>query len=82
MQTKEAMQLELSNKHELILSLQESKTAAEDRVIRLESDLQKEKEELTKLNSLFEAKKEEHLREERKVRNFEISDTKQKDMIK
>ncbi len=44
--------------------------------------MQKEREELTKLQSLFEAKKEEHLREERKVRNFEIADTKQKDMIK
>lgn len=32
--------------------------------------------------SRFEAKKEEHLREERKVKNFEISDVKQKEMIK
>jgi chromosome segregation ATPase len=34
------------------------------------------------LISKFEAKKEEHLREERKVKNFEISDSKQKEMIK
>jgi hypothetical protein len=44
--------------------------------------LSKEREELTKIISQFEAKKEEHLREERKTKNFEISDAKQKQMIK
>lgn len=82
MLTKDNMKNELRNKEELILALQESKQAAEDRTIRLETDLTKIKEEQTDLISKFEAKKEEHLREERKVKNFEISDAKQKDMIK
>jgi len=34
------------------------------------------------LTGMYESKKEAHLREERKVKNFEISDAKQKDMIK
>lgn len=50
--------------------------------MRLEADLNKEREDLTKLMSQYEAKKEEHLREERKVKQFEQSDIKQKDMIK
>ena len=82
MQTKNQMELTLRNKEEHILSLQEAKQASEDRSARLEADLAKERDELQKLMSLFEAKKEEHLREERKVKNFEISDTKQKDMLK
>jgi len=76
MLTKDNMKNELRNKEELILALQESKQAAEDRTIRLETDLTKIKEEQTDLISKFEAKKEEHLREERKVKNFEISDAK------
>ncbi len=76
------MKAELRNKEELIITLQEAKQASEDRANRLDSELSKEREELTKIISQFEAKKEEHLREERKTKNFEISDAKQKQMIK
>jgi len=82
MEAKDSMKAELRNKEELIITLQEAKQASEDRANRFESDLAKEREELTKIISQFEAKKEEHLREERKTKNFEISDAKQKQMIK
>lgn len=72
------MKAELRNKEELIITLQEAKQASEDRANRLDSELSKEREELAKIISQFEAKKEEHLREERKNKNFEISDAKQK----
>jgi hypothetical protein len=82
MEAKDSMKAELRNKEELIITLQEAKQASEDRANRLDSELSKEREELTKIISQFEAKKEEHLREERKTKNFEISDAKQKQMIK
>jgi hypothetical protein len=64
------MKNELKNKDELILTLQEAKQSSEDRVTRLESELLKERDDLTKLMMQYEAKKEEHLREERKVQSF------------
>jgi hypothetical protein len=82
MEAKDSMKAELRNKEELIITLQEAKQASEDRANRLDSELSKEREELAKIISQFEAKKEEHLREERKTKNFEISDAKQKQMIK
>jgi SMC interacting uncharacterized protein involved in chromosome segregation len=78
MEAKDSMKAELRNKEELIITLQEAKQASEDRANRLDSELSKEREELAKIISQFEAKKEEHLREERKNKNFEISDAKQK----
>jgi len=64
------MKNELKNKDELILTLQEAKQSSEDRVTRLESELLKERDDLTKLMMQYEAKEEEHLREERKVQSF------------
>ena len=81
MQTKNTMEQQLSQRQEQILSLTEQKQAAEDRSARLETDLSKEREDLGKLMQSFEAKKEEHLREERKVKNLEITNTKQKEQL-
>ena len=76
------MNEELKNKTELIITLQETQLITEDRVKRLETDIHKERDDLAKLMMQYEAKKEEHLREERKVQSFKTSDLKQKESIK
>lgn len=57
----------------------EQKQAAEDRADRLDVDLEKQKADNVSLIKSFDAKKEEHLREERKVKTLEITDQKQKE---
>jgi chromosome segregation ATPase len=81
LQTKNQMEQQLSQKTETIQALTEQKIASEERANRLENDLAKEREDLANIMSKFEAKKEEHQREERKTRQFEISDAKQKELI-
>lgn len=81
LQTKNQMEQQLSQKTETIQALTEQKIASEDRATRLENDLAKEREDLANIMSKFEAKKEEHQREERKTKQFEISDAKQKELL-
>lgn len=71
MQNKNLMEAQLSQKHEQIQSLTEQKQAAEDRCTRLETEVQSKTDELTKLIQAYEAKKEDHIREERKVKTLE-----------
>ena len=79
MQKKQEMETQLSHKHEQIQALTEQKQAAEDRADRLDVDLEKQKADNVSLIKSFDAKKEEHLREERKVKTLEITDQKQKE---
>lgn len=59
----------------------EQKQAAEDRADRLDADLDKQKADNATLIKSFDAKKEEHRREELKVKNLEITDQKQKEQL-
>lgn len=76
------MKTDVRNKEELIITLQESKQAAEDSAARLEAELTAERDQLVKLMSQYESKKEEHLREERKRKEKEIACEKQAEQIK
>jgi hypothetical protein len=82
MQAKDQLKTDVRNKEELIITLQEAKQLAEDNAARLESELATERELLVKTMSQYEAKKEEHLREERKRKEKEIACEKQADQIK
>jgi chromosome segregation ATPase len=81
MQKQEGLTNEIREKEDKLLAITEQKQQAEDRAAKLDADLTKEREMYHALMQSFDAKKEEHLREQRQKTSLETSERELKQKI-
>ena len=81
MQKQEGLSNEIREKEDKLLAVTEQKQQAEDRATKLDADLTKEREMYQALMQNFDAKKEEHLREQRQKTSLETSERELKQKI-